>query len=85
MINQKRITQLFLYSFTILIVVVTISNIVNTLSNDIENKSKNFAILNTLGMTKKQFLKISFLEYLTYLSISFVLGGCFSILVNYII
>lgn len=85
MINQKRITQLFLYSFTILIVVVTISNIVNTLSNDIENKSKNFAILNTLGMTKKQFLKISFLEYLTYLSISFVLGGCFSIFVNYII
>ena len=83
--NTKIITQTFLYSINALIVFVMISNIVNVLSSDMIAKSKEFAVLSSIGMEKKQYKKMLLLEYMSYLGIGFIFGMLPAVFVNYII
>ena len=83
--NTKIITQTFLYSINVLIIFVMISNIVNVLSSDMIVKNKEFAVLSSIGMEKKQYKKMLLLEYISYLGIGFIFGMLPAVFVNYII
>lgn len=73
-VAEKRITQIFLYSFLTLIVVITVINIINVVINDANLRLKDFAVLKSVGMSKKQFNKMIFSEYFSYLGTATILG-----------
>ena len=84
-VEEKKITQIFLYSLISLLIIVTIINIVNIIINDVNLRSRDFATLKSVGMDRKQFDKMIFLEYFSYLGTATVLGTLLSLTVIYVI
>lgn len=72
--NKSMIMQVFLYSFITLIAICTFLNIFNIIYTNITSRKKDFAILKSLGMTKKQLNKMLYLEGLRYSGILLVIG-----------
>ena len=66
--------SIFLYGFIILITLIGITNIFNTITSNIELRQKEFAMLKSIGMTKKEFNRIINLETIFYSSKSLISG-----------
>lgn len=84
--NQtKTIISFILYGITVIISVIGICNIVNILSSSINLRKKEFSILLSIGMTKKQFYNMIKLEsiFLTLKSIFY--GTIFGFIITCII
>ncbi len=84
-VEQKSITQVFLYGFIILIMSITFINIVNVVINDTNIRLKDLSTLKSIGMDKRKFNKMLFLEYSSYLGISYGIGILLSLSFIYII
>ena len=77
--------SIFLYGFIIVISLVGITNIFNTITTNMELRSREFAMLKSIGMTKKEFRKMVWLESVFYgikslligIPIGIVLSVCF--------
>ena len=57
--------KVFVYGFVVVISLVSITNIVNTISTNI-NLRKEFAIIKSIGVTPSGFNKMIYLESLLY-------------------
>lgn len=61
-------------SLGIIIILLAVSNYLNMMSESIQNRSKEFAILESVGMTRKQIKKMIVFESLSYSFLSIVIA-----------
>ena len=65
--NEKHLITLvaiFLYGFIIIIILIGVTNIINTITTSMELRKQEFAILRSVGMTNKEFNRMIRLETL---------------------
>ena len=85
---QKSILLLvaiFLYGFIIVISLIGITNIFNTITTNMNLRSKEFAMLKSIGMTKREFNRLIRLESIFYGTKSLLIGIPLGILGSYAI
>ena len=89
--NVKSVNSLytliaiFLYGFIIVIALIGITNIVNTITTNMELRRSEFATLKSIGMTSKEFNKMIFLESFFYGLKSLLIGIPLGIILSYLI
>ena len=66
--------SIFLYGFITVITLIGVTNIFNTITSNIELRQKEFAMLKSIGMTKKEFNKMVNLETIFYSTKSLLYG-----------
>ena len=62
----ELLTSIFAYGFIAVITFIGVTNIFNTLTSNIELRQKEFAMLKSIGMTKKEFNRMVNLETIFY-------------------
>lgn len=72
--NSMLIVQIFIYGFIIVIALIGITNIFNTITTNMKLRSKEFAMLQSIGMTKSEFNRMISLESLLYTCKSLLIG-----------
>ena len=60
------LTSIFLYGFIAVITLIGVTNIFNTITSNLELRQKEFAMLKSVGMTKKEFNRMINLETIFY-------------------
>ena len=76
---------IFLYGFIIVISLIGITNIFNTITTNMNLRSKEFAMLKSIGMTKREFNRLIRLESIFYGTKSLLIGIPLGILGSYAI
>ena len=76
------VMKVFIYGFIVLISLITIANIINTISTGIALRRKEFAMLRSVGMTPGGFRKMIRLESLLYGIRSLVVALPLSVVIN---
>ena len=66
--------SIFLYGFITIITLIGVTNIFNTITTNMKLRSKEFAMLKSIGMTKKEFNKMIRLESIFYGLKSLIIG-----------
>lgn len=83
------VMQIFVYGFIIVISLVSVTNIINTISTNINLRKRELAIIKSIGVTPQGFNRMIYLESILYGAISLLygipLGIGFTLLMNYII
>ncbi len=74
---------IFLYGFIIVVMLIGITNIFNTITTNIALRTKEFAMLKSVGMTSKEFNRMVRLESFMYASKSLLIGLPLGILLSY--
>ena len=69
------VLEIFLYGFIAVITLIGVTNIFNTISTNMLLRSREFAMLKSIGMTKKEFGRMVRLESLMYGVKSLVIGA----------
>ena len=64
--SEERIKEVILYSFVGLIAILSVINIFNIISSSIILRRREFAILKSIGMSKRKINKMLFLEGMFY-------------------
>lgn len=77
------VIEVFVYGFVVLITLITIANIINTVSTGITLRKKEFAMLKSVGMTPRGFRKMIRLESLFYGLKALIAGIPLSLLLSY--
>ncbi len=83
--NLSLIVSIFLYGFITVITLIGITNIFNTITSNMELRQKEFAMLKSVGMTKKEFNRMINLETIFYSFKSLFYGITIGILLSYLI
>lgn len=84
--EQNRMVLLisiFLYGFITVISLIGVTNIFNTITTNMNLRSKEFAMLKSIGMTKKEFNKMIRLESIFYGVKSLIIGCALGIGISY--
>ena len=68
------VLEIFLYGFIIVIVLIGVTNVVNTITTSMNIRSREFAMLRSVGMTKKEFRRMIRAEGILYSLKSVVFG-----------
>ena len=76
---------IFLYGFITVIALIGITNIFNTITTNMELRSREFATLKSIGMTTKEFNRMIRLESFFYGTKSLIIGIPIGCLLAYII
>ena len=76
---------IFLYGFMIVIALIGITNIFNTITTNMNLRRREFAMLQSIGMTKKEFNRMIRLESIFYCSKSLIIGIPIGIILSYLI
>lgn len=79
------LVSIFLYGFITVIALIGITNIFNTITTNMELRSREFAMLKSIGMTKREFNHMISLESLFYGCKSLLLGIPIGCLLSYLI
>ena len=79
------VVSIFLYGFIIVITLIGVTNIFNTITTNMILRSKEFAMLKSIGMTTKEFNKMIRLESIMYGLKSLVIGIPIGIAGSYLI
>ena len=83
--SVSLIVSIFLYGFITVITLIGVTNIFNTITANLFMRQKEFAMLKSIGMTKKEFNKMVNLETLFYSIKSLIFGTILGIIGSYII
>ena len=68
------LVAIFLYGFIIVISLIGVTNIINTISTNMNLRRREFAMLKSIGMTKNEFNKMINLESIMYSTKALVIG-----------
>ncbi len=68
------LVSIFLYGFIIVISLIGITNIINTITTNMNLRKREMAMLKSIGMTKKEFNKMINLESIMYSTKSLIIG-----------
>lgn len=79
------IVSIFLYGFITVISLIGITNIFNTITTNMNLRSKEFAMLKSIGMTKREFNRMIRLESIFYGMKSLLIGIPLGLIGSYII
>lgn len=77
--------KIFLYGFIAVVSLIGITNIFNTVTTGMELRGKEFAMLQSIGMTKKEFDKMIRLESVFYGSKALIIGVVSGTILSYVI
>ena len=77
--------KIFLYGFIAIVSLIGITNIFNTVTTGMELRGKEFAMLQSIGMTKKEFDKMIRMESVFYGSKALIIGVVSGTVLSYII
>ena len=83
--NIYLIVAIFLYGFITVISLIGITNIFNTISTNMMLRKTEFATLKSIGMTKREFNRMIFLESFLYSVKSLLIGLPIGIGLSYLI
>lgn len=83
--NLVFVLEIFLYGFIIVISLIGVTNILNTISTNMALRSKEFAMLRSVGMTKKEFDKMIRLESVMYGLKSLIVGIPLGMLISFLV
>ena len=64
--SMVLVISIFLYGFIVVITLIGVTNIFNTITSNMELRQKEFAMLKSVGMTKKEFNRMVNLETIFY-------------------
>lgn len=78
------VISIFLYGFIAVITLIGTTNIFNTITSNMELRQKEFAMLKSVGMTKKEFNRMINLETLFYSTKALMYGTVLGIIGSYI-
>lgn len=79
------LTAIFLYGFIIVITLIGVTNIFNTITSNLELRQKEFAMLKSIGMTKKEFKRMINLETIFYCIKALFYGVILGIIGSYLV
>ena len=79
------VISIFLYGFIAVITLIGITNIFNTITTTMKLRSKEFAMLKSVGMTKKEFNRMIRLESIFYGMKALIIGIPIGIALSYLI
>lgn len=79
------VISIFLYGFIAVISLIGITNIFNTITTNMNLRKKEFAMLKSIGMTKKEFHRMIRLESIFYGLKSLIIGIPIGIGISYLI
>lgn len=79
-----RIVEIFSYGFIVLITLISMANVFNTISTNIALRRQEFAMLKSVGMTKRGFQNLMNYECLLFGCKSLLFGLPVSLLLNYL-
>lgn len=82
--SRESVLKIFAHSFIILILAIVILNIFNTVSSSIELRRREFSVLKSVGMSKKQLNRMLFLEGILYSLDSIIYGVVISLIILFI-
>lgn len=68
------LVQIFVYGFIIVISLIGMTNIFNTVTTNMRLRSREFAMLRSVGMTRREFNRMIMLESILYSSRALVIG-----------
>lgn len=71
---MSLVIQIFLYGFITVITLIGVTNIFNTITSNMELRQKEFAMLKSIGMTKREFNRMINLETIFYGTKSLIYG-----------
>ena len=77
--------KIFLYGFIAVVSLIGITNIFNTVTTGMELRGKEFAMLQSIGMTKREFDKMIRMESVFYGSKAIIIGVVSGTLLSYVI
>ena len=77
--------SIFLYGFVVVIVLIGVTNVINTITTNMNLRAKEFAMLKSVGMTGREFNRMIRLESLMYGSKSLFIGAPLGILISFLI
>ena len=77
--------KIFLYGFIAIVSLIGITNIFNTVTTGMELRGKEFAMLQSIGMTKREFDKMIRMESVFYGSKALIIGVVSGTVLSYII
>lgn len=85
--NESVVTimRVFIYGFIALITMISIANIFNTISTGVQLRRREFAMLKSMGMTQKSFLKMISFESVFYGIRSLLFSLPISLAINYLL
>ncbi len=72
--DTLNVMKIFVYGFITVISLVSVTNIVNTISTNINLRKREFAIIKSIGVTPGGFNKIIYLESLLYGALALIYG-----------
>lgn len=81
--NDTITTAIFLYGFMGVIIFIAFLNILNTVSTNLILRTKEFAVLKSIGMTQTQVTKMIFLEGIFYGVIAAIYGSIVGTAISY--
>ena len=76
---------IFLYGFMIVIALIGITNIFNTITTNMNLRRREFAMLQSIGMTKQEFKRMIKLESIFYCAKALIIGIPIGCILSYII
>lgn len=76
---------LFIYGFMALIALITIFNIVNSISMSVSARLKQYGAFRAIGLSNRQLIKMIFAEALTYAITGSVSGGLIGLTLNWLL
>ncbi len=77
--------QFLSYAFILLITLITVFNIINTMTAQIAGRKKELAMLKSVGMTPKEFKKMLIFESMFYGLFGLLLGVPLSLVINRVV
>lgn len=83
--NMTLWISVFLYGFIIVISLIGVTNIFNTITTNMNLRSKEFAMLKSIGMTKREFNYMIRFESILYGLKSLLIGCTLGIMFSYLI
>lgn len=72
--SMFMVIKIFLYGFITVITLIGVTNIFNTITSNMELRQKEFAMLKSIGMTRKEFNRMINLETIFYSCKSLIYG-----------
>ena len=84
-----NVMKIFVYGFIVVISLVSVTNIINTISTNINLRKREFAIIKSIGVTPQGFKKMIYMESILYGILSLLygipIGICMNVLMNRIL
>ena len=87
--QTMNVMKIFVYGFIVVISLVSVTNIVNTISTNINLRKREFAVIKSIGVTPQGFKKMIYMESILYGILSLLygipIGICMNVLMNRIL